>query len=329
VVRNLLFTLGICVLLAACPASTTDNSIPPSFNSVLTANSTLSPVVTRTRPDEPDADWSSFGGHEGLSGADCYDLVVAPNATQRFLAYTHEYENGQWRLYVRTGLGNNVWGTSDSEMDIPGAPEFGCVRPHIGRLKDDLYGIVWVLDGTLYSALFNPSNPQSLELLPGDEEDSVFENISVTAISMVYYDDSLYVLWMREGRDRIMMLRGQVSDSELVFFEGATSTPLSSTSHSNAIAGPDGLYIATADGSVVKLFHTGGSGTGWTEIASCDSTQQISSTLLYVDQEGEMRTLLTNSAVTNETTISFSDCSTASLQIPIGRGWRISYSPGT
>ena len=126
-----------------------------------------------------------------------------------------------------------------------------------------------------------------------------------------------------------MMLRGQVSDSELTFFEGATFTPLSSTSHSNVMAALGGLYIATADGSAVKLFLTGGSGTDWAEIASCDSTQQISSNLLYVDQEGAFRTLLTNSAVTNETTISFGDCSTASLQIPIGRGWHISYSPGT
>lgn len=328
-VRNLLCILSIVVLLAACGGSTTDNSIPPSFNSVLTTNDTSGAVVTRMRPDQPDADWLSFRDHEGLSRTDCYDLVVSPNAAQRFLAFTQQDKDGDWHVLVRAGLGNNVWGSIDAHVEIPMAPEFGCVQPYISHLKDDLYGILWVIDGTLYSALFAPNNPAGQELLLGDEEDGFFEGVSVNSISLAYYDDSLHVVWMRPERDRIMKMRGQVSDSELLLFSGATFTPLASTTHSKAIAGTDGLYIAAADGDAVKLYHTGGSGTDWAEVASCESQQQVFSTLLYVDQEGAMRTLLTGASITNERTISFSDCSTAVLQVPVGRGRRISYSAGT
>lgn len=41
-----------------------------------------------------------------------------------------------------------------------------------------------------------------------------------------------------------------------------------------------------------------------------------------------MCALLTSYTLTSEHTISFSDCSTELLQIPVGRGKRISYSQG-
>jgi len=42
-----------------------------------------------------------------------------------------------------------------------------------------------------------------------------------------------------------------------------------------------------------------------------------------------MRALLCSYTFANENTISFIDCSTELLQVPVGRGKRITYSPGT
>lgn len=331
--RNTLFVLASAFLLSACPGSPddepVDNSIPPSFNTVMITNVTIDPVRTMTRPDEPDAAWSFNDGHPGLSGDDCYDLEVAPNAAQRFLAFASEVDDGQWRLSVRAGLGNNVWDSNHSELNISASPEFGCIQPYISHVKDDLYGVLWIIDGTLYSAAFVPNNPTGFELIKGDEEDSFFDGVSVQGVSLAYYNDAMRMIWMSPERDRIMQMRGQISSSDFLLDGIATYTPLTSTSHSSVIARDDGLYIAAADGSTVKLYRSEGSGTDWTEVASCDSDRQIQSSLLYVDQEGAVRTLLTPYTVTQQRTLSFEDCSRDVLQLPIGTPKRVRYSPGT
>lgn len=332
--RNLLFILGAVVFLAGCPDSSDDepqdNSIQPTFNSVMMTNTTVAPVTTMHRPDTPDADWSFYREFEDLEEGNCYDIVVAPNAGQRFLAYTAEDEDGQWRLFVRASLGTEIWGSpeNDSRSEPLSAPEFGCITPYINHLKEDLYGIAWVVDGTLSTAVFVPENPTGFELILGEEEDAFFAGVPIKDISLAYYNDSLRVIWMRPERDRIMQLRGQVSDSGMTLFDGATFTELDSTSHSDVIAREDGLYIAAADRSAAKLYHSAGAGTDWSEVASCDTPYDISHSLLYVDQAGSVRTLLTGASITNQRSLSFDDCSMDVLQVPIGNRGRITYSSG-
>jgi len=264
--------------------------------------------------------------HEDLSTGDCHDLAASPNGVQRFLTYI-ETEDGQSQLNVRTGLGNNVWSTSDIELDIPDVTFSDCT--HISHLRDNLYGIVWTVDGALHSALFAPDNPEGQELLAGETVEGFSISGSITGISLSFYDDSVMLVWVREDGSRINMMRGQVSDSELSFAGIATFTQVSIASHSNAVAGPDGLYMATADDSDVNLLHTNGSGTDWSVVSSCESNRQIHSTLLYVDQDGDWRTLLSAFSLTNERMLNFSNCSTELFQIPVGRGRRITYSSGT
>jgi len=331
--RNTFFVLASAFLLSACPGQPddepTDSSIAPSFNAVRASGSISNPVTTMTRPDEEDGAWSFYSEHTGLDGADCYDLEVAPNAGQRFLAFVSEVTDGQWRLSVRAGLGNTVWGSTDSVLDITASPGSGCIQPYIGHLKDDLYGVLWIVDGTLYSAAFVPDNPLGFEVIEGDVEDSFFDGVSVRGVSLAYYDDEVRMIWMSPERDRILQMRGQISDAGFNLAGIATYTSLTSTTHSSVIATEDGLYIAAADGSTVKLYRSAGAGNDWTEIASCDLDRQIQSSLLYVDPQGVKRALVTGFGNGVQRTLSFDDCSSPLLQLPAGVPRRIKYSPGT
>lgn len=332
--RFYLCVLGSAVFLAGCPETPNegpaDNSIPPSFNSVM-SNATSNPVKTMTRPDAPGAGWAFYNEFEDLEYGNCYDITVSPNAIQRFLAYSTEGADGQWRIAVRTGLGNEVWGSQENDARViaPEGPEFGCITPYINHVKDDLYGVLWIVNGTLYSAVFAPGNPQGSEMTLGDSADGFMDDVSISAVSLTYFNDYLRVIWMRPDRDRIMQMRGQISPTELHFEDGATFTPLDSSSHSDVIARDDGLYIAAAFDDTITLYRSAGAGIDWIEVANCESTYDISHSLLYVDRTGTIRALTTGASITNQRTISFEDCSLEVLQVPIGNTGRIKYSPGT
>ena len=343
------FCLGLLasmVFLGGCPEpqdgeEPVDNSIPASFNSVMMTNTTIDPVTTMTRLDEPDADWSFYREFEDLEEGDCYDIAVSPNAVQRFLAYSTEGSDGQWRVAVRTGIGNDVWGAPDNDARIvvPEGPEFGCITPYINHVKDGLFGVLWIVNGTLYSAVFAPGNTQGFELTLGDSADGFMDDVSIRSVSLANFNDALRVIWMRPERDRIMQLRGQISATALTLFDGATFTPLDSSSHSDVVALEDGqaeggsygdgLYVAAAHEGEVTLYRSSGAGTDWTEVTSCESSWGISHSLLYADQDGDLRALLTGASITNQRTLSFADCSLEVLQVPIGNSGRITYSPGT
>lgn len=331
-----LFIVWSIVLLAGCRTSPNgeppaDSAVAASFNSVMLSNVPVDPVTTMVRTDEPTADWSMYREFDDLEDGNCYDIAVSRNAVQRFLAHSFEGSDGEWRIAVRAGIGNNVWGTQDNDarLVVPEGPEFGCIRPYINHIKDDLYGVLWIVDGTLYSAVYAPNNTTGFELTLGDSVDGFMDGVSIGAVSLTYYNDSMRVIWMRSERDRIMQLRGQASATEMSLFAGATYTALNSTSHSDVVAGDDGLYIAAASEGAVRLFKSSGVGNDWLEVNRCDVPWEISHSLLYVDQQGEMRTLVKGTSITNERTISFEDCSRAILQVPIGNRGRIKYSSGT
>lgn len=301
-------------------------TVPPSYHDVVvTANGLRTGYRTAGDPQ-----WH-FHSHDDVPELDCYDLAIAPNGALRYLSYVHRAESGDWRVSVRTGLGATEWASTFSSITVPAAlPQpYDCARSRIEHLTGTLYGIFWLAEGEMHSALFDSSKAPGADLVVGEpfahasfEENEDFERLSARSLSAVYFNDEVRVVWSPLERNRINMVSGALGPGGIDFDTASTFTAHEHEDMSDALAHDGALHVATADGERVRLWSRAGT-VQWVETASCESDDRLPNRLLYADGNGGVQVLLGRGAL-----LDFSDCSGTPFPLPVSSGV-VSYFPGT
>jgi hypothetical protein len=284
-------------------------------------------IRTGQRIDQADADWQ-FYVHDDLDlihARTCADLALSPASKLRYLAFLHKTSSDDYHLTIRTGLGAQNWSTTFSGVAVPqnedGLPFAGCPL-HMRHLRDELYGIVWVLGDELHSALFNPNKPPGQDLVLNDVV-SGFEGTNASRMSLLYYNDEVRLVWSPQDRNRIMTKRGTVSEDGIDFEQASTFTTIAHDTISKAIAPQGVMFVATTDDGTVRLYSTSTGGTNWAEQASCPG-QFNDGSMLYADGGGHKRVLTEG---TYTALRDFTDCTSTQFPLPVVYG-TLSYFPG-
>ena len=312
--------------------------VPPSFHDTLVYRTEdrgapqFDSIVIRTGQKtataDLDADWA-YHYHDDLDlvvATTCGAIGVSRKGRWRYLAYLHRESIGNYLLTVRTGFAAQSWSDTlfatvpvphnqDSSLFFRGCPL------HMTRLDDEMYGIVWVLEGELHSALYNPRKPPDEDLVL-NQVVSGFEGVNGRRMSLTYHDGDVHLVWSPEDRNRIMTKRGTLSETGIDFEQVSTFTPIPHTRLSNAIAHDGALFVAAShEDGMMRLYSTSTGGTNWAEQASCQGDFGDGS-LLYVDRVGDIRV---HAGGTGAAMWRFTDCTFKPSPSPSGR---ITYHPG-
>ena len=316
-------------LLQAC------GNVSPWYNDVRVSNTEvtgspqLDAVLIRTgqRLDQSNAGWQ-FYDHDDLDlirAKTCADLALSPASKLRYLAFLHKTSSDDYHLTIRTGLGTQNWSTTFSGVEVPqnqdGEPFRGCPL-HMAHLRDELYGIVWVLGDELHSALFNPEKPPGQDLMLNDVV-SGFVGTNASRMTLLYYNDEVQLVWSPQNRNRIMTKRGTLSENGIDFEQGSAFTSISHGTISKAIAHQGAMFVATSDSGTAHLYSTSTGGTNWAEQTSCPGSFGDGS-MLYADADGHIRVLTGASVFALR---NFTDCTSTQFTLPLTHGI-VSYFPG-
>lgn len=270
--------------------------------------------------------WKSFA-YEGLSTDDCYDMALSPDGSQYFLAYHHKNKNGKHTL--------NVLQTTDSKhlesaaiLTIP--KTISCGQPQMRHLHGNLYGILWLDEGNLYSAIYDASKHDSDKLtLSKPIKNSWFTLVEISELSFAYHNGSIFAVWSPNSKDRIMVIQGEIIDNKINYSEPDYHLE-NHKSISNVISEGEQMAIVVVTGGRINRLMTSPDGSYWDKGPSCFNLNNIpfSIPFLYKDASGEKIYLRSNDyAGTINTLQRFSDCEEKDIELPTD-AIRIEYFPG-
>ena len=336
----------VCSLLplfiAGC--GTPDTLPPPTVNIVQSVN-----YVTTSQKmlllSDLNVLWESHN-HTDLSPTDCYDMAISPDGERRFLAFVRENDKNGYELVVLRDMdGANEWddysaieiaGPSVPFYEIDAHPE-PCIRPRVEHLRDNLYGVIWVLEGSLYSAMFKsdwwPTLASTGTVEPGPGGSPPFAGLPTYEVSFVYADEEIHMVYPQPGK--VMYRRGSLTEESLEFESSANFMLAEYGQMSDVIARDGTLYLATGgtddDGDgVVRLWSKTTGGVDWSQETTCGPGSGIKSRFIYFDQNGEL-TVMRPTATSGAGWVRlqrFSDCGGVDYAFGIGMKPKlIKYSP--
>lgn len=267
--------------------------------------------------DSPDGiQWNS-SLHKSLSATDCYDIALSPNGLHRFLVYSHTDKNGIRALNVLQSTGTKRWASKASKLVIP--ETVSCGQPQMRHLRENLYAILWLDEGSLYSAIYDANEKDGHNLiLSGPVEDNWLSLVEMSELSFAYHDGSIYVVWSPNSKDRIMTMRGDINGQTINYGEPDYHLE-NHTSVSNMISDGELMNIAVVTGKRVNILMTSDDGAYWDEGPSCYNLDNIPLFIpfLYKDAKGEKLYLKSEDyAGTVNYLQNFSDCETTEVKIP-------------
>lgn len=271
--------------------------------------------------------WVSVRHHK-LPREDCYDIVMSPDGAYRLLAYSHVDKHGGRLLNVLRGATANAWSKKASALPIP--TTVSCGQPQMRYLRDNLYGIMWLDEGSLYSAIYDAAEPDGRNLyLNAPVQNEWFDLARITDLSFAYHAGGVFVVWSPNSKDRIMTMRGELIDHSIKFGE-ADYHPEDHVSVSNMIFDGDDMYIAVVTGKRVNTLLYSDDGSYWSKQATCYNTENypILIPFLYKDAQGNKIYLKTyDYAGTVHALQNFTDCERTEVSLP-PEVIRVEYFPG-
>lgn len=319
----------VCLFGAVAVQGCGDEPRPPSFYEVA---STAGGVRTGQLADQEGASWTFFTHDDELEDEWCADLAVAPDGVMRHLALLHPTADGSWRLSVRTGLGSTTWSSTLSGIEVPqpldveGMPAVSCHPVRIAHLTESLFGIVWISDGELHNAVYDSDASVAADLAVGPVlSPSGLEGSTAGGVSLTLWNDEVRLVWSRPDDARIQMVSGALAADGIDFGPYASFTTVAHEQSSDVVGHDGALYIAARGDDGIGLYRTTIGGTGWEEVASCETEANIRGRLLFVDATGDFWVAEEVSEFDNRLR-SFTDCGTRPLPLAVVSG-RLLYHP--
>ena len=284
-------------------------------------------LQTGLRSEADDSTWY-FHHHEDLPEIACADLAAGPDGKLQYLAFLHEGFPGNWLLTIRRGLGAEIWSTSYSGIAVPEIDQSSaCVSPRITHLRDGLFAIAWVVEGSLHTALFDSTKTPPEDLVLTDTlPPSAFGATTARGISIVYLDNRPWLVFSARSPSRILVKLGTLDENVLRFNAASFFFSHRHNSSSDALVHDDAIYVATTDDDTVYLHKRPRTSTAFEEVATCPGGDRIYNRLLYVDANGDMRVLRHNNSDLTSYLQNFTDCSTEVLTVATFEG-HITYFP--
>lgn len=271
--------------------------------------------------------WSEFL-HRQLSAADCYDVALSADGAGRYLVYNHIDESGQASLNVLAGTDERHWRTSAASLKIP--PLISCAQPQIRHLRGDLYGIMWLAEGRLYSAIYDAGERDGDKLyLSEPVQDNWFDLARITDLSFAYHNDAVYVVWSPNSKDRIMSMRGDINGHTISYGEPDYHLERH-VSVSNMVSDGEFMYIAVVTGNRVNMLKHSDDGSYWSKGPACYNIDNLPILIpfLYVDAQGDKIYLKSYDYAGSVNYLqNFTDCERTEVNIP-SEVMRIEYFPG-
>lgn len=285
----------------------------------------------RTYNSHNGIEWGSFL-HKNLSNADCYDIALSPDGSHRFLVYSHTDKNNNRTLNVfrdyTQKTGTKGWAGNASRLFIPATGT--CGQPQMRHLRENLYGILWLDKGTLHSAIYDASKPDGDNLtLSKPIQNDWLRLVQPTELSFAYHDNSIYVVWSPNSKDRIMAMRGEINGQTINYSEPDYHFE-NHINISNMISDGKLMYITVVTGNRVNMLMSSDDGSYWSKGPTCYNLNNISlfTPFLYIDAKGEKIYLKSDDyAGTNNYLQNFADCEETQVSIP-SETMRIEYFPG-
>lgn len=266
--------------------------------------------------------------HKGLSRSDCFDVALSPDGGRRFLVYNHTDKNGKHTLNVLRGSGTTDWSTSSASLAIP--ETVSCGQPQMRHLRANLYGILWLDEGTLYSAVYDAGKDDGNSLTLSEPlKDDWLRLVEIPDLSFAYHNSAIYVVWSANSKDRIMTVRWEITGQTIKYGEPDYHLE-EHTIASNMISDGKLMAIAIVTGKRTNILLTSDDGSYWDEGPRCYNIDNMPLFIpfLYKDARGEKIYLRTNDYAGRVTYLqNFSDCEKFDLKIP-SEPIRIEYFPG-
>ena len=316
--------------LTACDPNDGIPGRPPTFLLVVPTGDGL---VTGYRPDDATSEWRLFTHSDVLEQSQCGDMAVAPDGIMRHLAVLRRGADNTWALGLRTGLGPANWSSELSTIPIPtiqgsapNVPASICQQLRIAHLRDNLFGIVWIADGTLHNAVFTAGEESPGDIAVGP----VFGPIggtSTTSVnaSLVQLNDNPVLVFSNPDRTRIHTLTGTLTPQGITFAAGAT-TEIAHEALSDVVVQDGAMFVATIQGDSIRLLRKAGA-ENWRLVAKCSSSATgIRGGLLYADGAGAFHaTEIIGTGVTQLRT--FIGCGRRNFVLPVTVD-RLKFHPG-
>jgi hypothetical protein len=307
---------------------------PPTFTEVV---ATANGIRTGFMPDTPNANWTYFTHGDVFADGACGDMAVAADGIMRSLAVIRPDTGRTRALVIRTGLGPANWSTTFTTAVIPdtAGSNFGnvpqCTPLRMTRMRDGLHAIVWTnqTSDSLFNAVYNSDNPQTLNFGPAVARPAVLRGVSARNISLAFFQDQVRLLWTDTANQRINMLSGTLSANGITFSPTVQSTSAANEEISEPVVVNDTLFVAVRTTSGVELRRKTAANLPLAVHATCTNTGPFRGRLLFRDSSNVF--WVSESAMpqnsTNVRLRSFSDCSTRDIEAPIVFG-QLQYHPG-
>ncbi|MEO0574966.1 MAG: hypothetical protein AAF004_05840 [Pseudomonadota bacterium] len=320
---SLLTIICAFAALSAC-RTTSQDTVSASYNDIVRI---ASGVATRTIP-APIADgarWSAYQ-HNNVPATSCHDMAVAPDGVNRFMVYIDSLIDDETRLYLRVGLGNNVWSSQAVSIVIPDFTDVSCGAPRITYIGDGRYVIIWINDGDLHTALYDNNQNPGYQFTLGEIVAGQFQDIGINSVTVGVKDAEPHVLWASADRSRMVTKRGRINGDVISFDQSSRFISLQTEFNSDAVMYNDELIVAVSTGSEIHLLTTGNATQTLQILQSCDSNLRLISGLLYTDPNGVQKVSVRNADIFNAPLrlLSFGSCSLENFPVPIQSG-RIEY----
>lgn len=271
--------------------------------------------------------WRSIRNNR-LPITDCYDLALSPDGSQQFLAYNHRERDGRHTLNILQSVRGNKWPDKPSRVFIPTTTS--CGQPQMRHLHDDLYGVLWLDKGTLYSAIYDAGARSGKNLtLSKPIHNEWLTLLDIYELSFAYHKGSVYVVWSPNSNDRIMTMQGNINDNIIDY--GQPDYHLEDHLNiSNMITDGELMYIVVVTGDRVNMLMSSDDGSYWDNGPICYNTENIPLYIpfLYKNTTGEKVYLRTNDYSGRVKYLqNFPDCEDMDIKLP-SETLRIEYFPG-